>query len=298
MKNIVIYSNCHGKIIKNMFELHPYTKNKFSISYFTNYENLHNTNLSRYHKALLENCDIFIYQPFNKSYDYSEYDIKNISKILKKNIIVLRINYYRFKGFWYNCNYIPYLKMDNGYNFHPKRSENGFGDGIYNSFKNFSNIQDKNSIINEINNIEINKDNFIKYFNTELENLKMIDNNSDVNLYDFFLSNYKEKLLFHDAFHPTNLFFYEIFIQIVNKICNYKLDNEDDDFLNRLNKLDMTHWATPILPIIKTYLNLNLPDKIGVFHLQSHPKTLYLDVYDYYYIRLSSENFRNYLKLQ
>jgi len=40
MKKIVIISNCAGNIIKNMFEKHSFTKDKYFIHYITNYENL------------------------------------------------------------------------------------------------------------------------------------------------------------------------------------------------------------------------------------------------------------------
>ena len=33
IKNIVIFSNCAGNIIKNMFENHPFTKDKYLINY-------------------------------------------------------------------------------------------------------------------------------------------------------------------------------------------------------------------------------------------------------------------------
>lgn len=61
MKNIVIFSNCAGNIIKNMFENHSFTKEKFTIQYIPNYENLGKENLDNIHITILKNCDIFIY---------------------------------------------------------------------------------------------------------------------------------------------------------------------------------------------------------------------------------------------
>ena len=82
MNNIVVYSNCAGNVIKTMFENHSFTKDKCNVSFFSNYENLHKNNINNNHKQLLNDCDIFIYQPMNKNYDYSEYNIDNVRKYL------------------------------------------------------------------------------------------------------------------------------------------------------------------------------------------------------------------------
>ena len=60
MKNIVIFSNCAGSIIKNMFDQHTYTKNSYSIAYITNYKHLNQTTMDTSHITLLNNCDIFM----------------------------------------------------------------------------------------------------------------------------------------------------------------------------------------------------------------------------------------------
>ena len=62
-----------------------------------------------------------------------------------------------------------------------------------------------------------------------------------------------------------------------------------------LNKKPMTHWTIPILPLIETILKLNYEDIIPCFHPQYHPKKLYINTYDNYYIRLSPYYFKNYL---
>jgi hypothetical protein len=117
-------------------------------------------------------------------------------------------------------------------------------------------------------------------------------------MFQYFIDNYKTKNLFHDPFHPTNLFFYEMFRQIILKITEHELKYEDYEFINILNHTEMTHWAMPILPIVKTHLDLKINDSIYVFFLgETGDKKLYINVYDYYYIRLSHENFQNYLNL-
>jgi len=287
--NIVLYTNCAGNVIRTMFQNHPFTKGKCNVSYFWNYENLHKTNIDNNHKQLLNKCDIFIYQPMNKNYDYSEYNIDNIRKYLKNECKIIRVNYYRTRAFWYECTYIPYINYRN-YSFHTIN-------GIFKDFINIKNKSDKKEVINFINNIQIDEKDLIKFFESELEKIKILDEKSDVKMYNFFKLNYNNNLLFFDPFHPTNIFFYEIFRQLVKQILNHELPSKDLDFLNepKIKDIEMTHWTIPILPLIKTILKLNYEDIIPCFHPASHPKRLYMNTYDNYYIRLSPNNFKNYL---
>ena len=290
MKNIVIFSNCAGNIIKNMFEKHSFTKDKYFIHYIINYDNLNKQIIDDSHNFLLSNCDIFMYQPLNQNYTDSEYDITNIKKKLNDKTIILKINFYRFRGFWYKSEYKPY----NNYNNYQFLNANYYG--IHDSFINFT-TTNKNDIINKINNIQISQDELLVFFDYELTKFKIIDDNSDVNMYEYFINNYKIKQLFHDPFHPTNLFFYEIFRQIIIKLDNYELKYEDYDFIHLCNDIEMTHWALPILPIIKKILDIKLDDYVYVFYPPDYAdKKIYMDIYNYYYIRLSHQNFKNYLE--
>ena len=283
-----MYLNCAGGVIKNMFEKHSFTKDKYKIDIVYNYENLHKTHLDENHIILLRNCDIFMYQPFNKDYIESEYDITNITKYLNKNVTILKINYYRFKGFWYDSEYKPYHKFEN-YMFLDSNSY-----GLHNSFQNFT-TSNKNEIVVKINNIQISRYEILSFFNNELNKFKIIDDNSDINMLDYFINNYKTKHLFHDPFHPTNLFFYEMFRQIVLKLDNYELKCEDYHFVNSIDP-ELAHFALPILPIIKKHLELQLDDNIYVFYKEEYAgEKLYMNIYDYYYIRLSQDNFKKYL---
>lgn len=283
-----MYSNCHGPIIKKMFMKHNFTKNKFNINIIRNYDNLNKSKIDSGHISLLKNCDIFIYQPFNKYYNHSEYDISGVKKYLKKECIIKRVNYYRCNGFWYNHDYVPY-KEAFGYSFH------AIDKGIYKEIEKLTNKTNKEDITNFIDNVNIDKDKIKEFFNSEMERLKIFDERSDVKMYDFFKSNYQKKRLFFDRFHPTNTFFYEIFRQLVKQICNYELSNEDDNFIKNEIGLGLTHFTVPIIPFIKKTLDIKFSNNIYVFHPEVHPKQLYMNVYDYYYIRLSPDNFKKYL---
>lgn len=283
--NVLIYSNCHGGIIKEMFERNDYTKNKFVINFFYNYENL-DKKMELLHKNLLENCDIFMYQPFNKQHSYSEYDITKVKKYLKPDCVILKINYYRFKGFWFESEYKPYHSYGE-YNFAPDIKYFG----IHNSFINFNG--NKKETIDKLNDIRIDEERYIKYFIEEVEHFKKIDDNSDVKMYDYFIKNYKTRHFFNDGFHPTNLFFYEIFRQVVFKLTGHELVFEDIEFIESLSYVEETHWTLPILPQIKRILNMTTSDKINVFYGKLKKN---MSVYDYYYIRSSQNNFREYLE--
>lgn len=287
--NVVIYANCIGHVIQTMFENHPFTKDKFNISHFSNYENLPKTNMDDNHKQLLQNCDIFIYQPMNRNYDYSEYNIDYVINHLKNDCRVIRVNYYRTRAFWYECNYIPYHSYGN-YSFHTVF-------GLFKDFINIKNINNKEDVINFTNNIKIDKEELINFFESEVEKFKILDEKSDVKMYNFFKLNYKDNLLFFDPFHPTNIFVYEIFRQIIKQIFDHELPEKDLDFLNdpKVKDIEMTQWTIPILPFIKTILKLNYDDIIPCFHHNTHPKRLLMNTYDNYYIRLSSGNFSKYL---
>ena len=111
-------------------------------------------------------------------------------------------------------------------------------------------------------------------------------------MYEYFLKNFKSRHLFNDGFHPTNLFFYEIFRQIVLKLTGHELP-EDMEFIESLSSIEETHWTLPILPQIKKILKMNTSNHINVFY-GDLKKTM--TIYDYYYIRLSHKNFQDYLE--
>ena len=282
---IIIYSNCIGFVLEKMFLAHNCT-----VIYIANHEYI-NKSLDTNMIELLENCDAFLYVPFTtltlmngERIKESDYSIANLIKYLKPECITIRLGFYRFKGFWYESTYKPYSEYKN-YSFLDWKNY-----GIHNSFNGFNGT--KQEVVDKINNITIDKEKFLTYFREELEKFKKIDDTSDVKMYDFLINNYKTKHLFHDVVHPTNIFFYEIFRQIIFILTNYELNIDDPDFIDICEERELTHWSVPMLPIIYTMLELEFPIIVPIFY----PVKLYMDVYDYYYIRLSSDNFENYLK--
>ena len=141
-------------------------------------------------------------------------------------------------------------------------------------------------------------DHFGDYVDGILSFFNQNDDNSDVDMYDFFVNNYKQLHLFHDPYHPTNTFFYEIFRQLVKILLDINLTVNDTEFINTLSDIEMTYGSLPVLPYIKECLQLNIPEKIPVFYPNVSEQRLYLSIYDYYFIRLSKKNFKTFLQKQ
>jgi hypothetical protein len=183
MKHILIFSNCAGTVLKPMFETHPETKFNYVVNHIVNYERL-GSKLDGEHIELLKTCDVFIYQPLNQHYNDNEYDITYLKQFLREQVLILKVNYYRFKGFWYESEHNPY----NTYGTYKFLDWKYYG--IHNSFKHFQGS--RADVILKIDETEIPKEAFMTYFNEEIERLNHLDINSDVKMLEFFLSNYKK----------------------------------------------------------------------------------------------------------
>jgi hypothetical protein len=148
-----------------------------------------------------------------------------------------------------------------------------------------------------LDSIPVDEQVFKNFFDESLTYFKSISDSAseELQMYDFFVENYKHKHLFHDYLHPTNLFLYEIFRRIVKKLWSIDLPCEDEEFLKKLKFDELCEWAQPILPPIKKHLGMTTSDVVPLF---KGAQMIYVDCYDYYYIRMLPDNFYNYLKLK
>lgn len=282
--NIVIYSNCHGEVLKQMLLILSNELDIKNIKRYCNFEELDKNNkLNNNVLNDLKKCNLFIYQPFNKTHCNNEWDVNNLIKYLNTNALIFRINYYRFKGFHFNNEFHPFYNYDNYYKFN-KLSKYG----LDNNLKKY-NGKSIDKLIEFINNIQYNSTDIINNFEKGLELFKVIDNCSDVNMYDFFINNYKKYRMFHDVYHPTNIFIYESLRQLVEKIFKIKLKYMDMDFINKFDSIEMTKFTTPIMPNIKKILDLDFND---IFYLWEAHKKIKINIYDYCYMRLNFDNFK------
>ncbi len=265
MVKVLIYMNCAGEQIYSMFQTHIKTKD-ISINYIANYVNLESPTINSLHKEQITNCDYFIYQPMNKEYT-SQYDIKKVKLLLKESCKLISVPYYRFRGFWFECNYIPFYKNEL-YDFHREH-------GLHNSFKGLTDFS-REKIKQRMDSIVIDDKKVLNYFNSCLIKLKELELNSDIKVYDYFYNNYKQTQLFYDCFHPTNKLFYQIFKQIVIQIdTNIVLNDEDNEFCNLIKASDI--WSVPIIPVYQKLFELNYGNYCYKYNV---------DVYDNYQLRL------------
>lgn len=206
MRNVIIYMNCIGEQINKMFR----NVENYRFIHIVNYIEMKSDTLPIKYSELLKSADYFIYQPFNKHHKSNPWYPTNLLSYLNHSCIKIKVNYYRFRGFWNNPTYKSNLLDDK-----------------------FNNISD---IINN--------------FNSALKKLMLIDNNSDIKMYDFFISNYKTTKMFHDCFHPTNYFITEMCNQIAKKI------NIDIKYISECDELDIN--KKEISDDIKITLNLDI----------------------------------------
>ncbi len=174
--------NCIGKQIEKLLQE---GSNNLEIIHIVNYIEMKSQSTPNKYSDILSSANYFIYQPFNKHHNKNPWYPKNIFQYLNSDCKLVKISYYRFAGFWLKPKYIP------------------------------DRIDDINDI-NDIDNIndDINDDIIINNFTTSINKLKKLDNECDIKMFDFFQENYKNIKLFHDCFHPTNLFIIEMCKQI------------------------------------------------------------------------------------
>jgi hypothetical protein len=205
--------NCIGKELQYMFSTHSSTKQIFNVTYISNYIEMNSNTFPSKYKHILNSADIFIFQPFNKHHNNNPWCPTNLFTYLKNDCTKIKINYYRFSGFWKDNHYKPLTLIDS--------------------------VFDNNNDIH-------------KHFTAAINKLRDIDNNSDIKMKSFFMKEYKNNKLFHDCFHPTKYFIFEMFLQTLN-ILNIQI-NYCSNYLQSLN--EFTHKDIIINNNIKQYLQL------------------------------------------
>lgn len=152
-------------------------------------------------KPKFEEADVLIIQPVQQ---YDDFKIENLKKILKKDCLIIRIPFIRFRGFWPDSEERTFEKFDsNSVMFFPRLENSGEVDK-YISGKGFSDEE-----------IE-------RKFNAELNLLREMDKQSDVEFLDYFIENYKKIPMFNDPYHPTWHFICYLTQQIFDKITAEK----------------------------------------------------------------------------
>lgn len=236
--------NCHGlEIMKYLEQIYNVVIN-YSIEYICTYGNLNNLINDKEVENILfkiKNCDVLI---TNNIKNYEKINYNNICEIVEKKTKIIKIEYFRFNGFYpYECvNTVNYFDCyDIKYN--------------YNNYNDFLNAK------------IINDDLIKKNFDEELDKLKKLDDNSDIKIYDYFIENYKTKLLFRDRNHPSNYIFRHIVKQIL-KLLEINFNNDFDQF-DQTYKFGIAVRYKIIDNITKNILNLNYNEE-NIYFLNNY----------------------------
>ena len=261
--NMIIFSNCHGERYINIFKRDTNILNLFNINYIVSFMQLNNF---EHYKHDFSTADILI---INNIKNYNDYTINNLKKYIKKECLLIIIPFVRFEGYWIpeNIKQLQYVK-DNAVSFFPDININ------INSINNY--------LTNKIDNEEL----VINYFNTCLQKLKQIENESDIKFYDYFIENQKKYPFFRDNYHPTSNMLEYIGKQIINKIKNkYDINYKDNHYSLKIDIYEYGHYK-PITNNIK-----------DILELEYNLDTIFIcDRYNYIYNILNNEDIKQEIK--
>jgi hypothetical protein len=235
-KKCIIFFNCHGGEIFKQLK----SSDKFSEIYETDFIPLYDyldgykfsneNDLIEYHKKLLGLCDILILQ-YIKNNTKNIINHEHIKTLVKKDCIIFTIPHYTFSG------YHPYFDIVN--------------DTFINENKN------KNELEIYIDNLFLNeKDKILKNLNDEFENIKKLDEFSDIKCLDFIKKNYNKYQLFYSRSYPTYVLFHYIAQQILNKL-------NINELINPIYTSYANHTTEPIFQQVKYVLNIQFDFKLN-----------------------------------
>lgn len=228
-----------------------------------------------------ESADVFVYQPiYNMKYDNSAWHPKNLMKLLKPECKLIKLGYFKFDGFIPDTGYVPFWYKD----------DNIFIESVYGIDKKCMSMNDSsnmNEIKNIIDTMTISQEDILKHFETALVSFKRKDDDSDIKMYSYFMNNYKTTHLYYDQRHPTNIFIYEMFRQLLYLIDGEVLGLVDSDNVYTSEDTAIYAEGRPLLPQVVKCLELQgVPTHMKISR-QIQKK---YDVYEYYFIRLSESN--------
>ena len=267
----VLYGNCQMKAISEIFMKyipgHEYT-------YITNYTLIKDVNkdskISDDMLTLLNNADVFIYQPISGYYCF---DTDNIIKCIRPNCIKISFAYLYFLG------YFPdYIDDKNN----AKTITEEFPYGLYpygyesirkllfcgkNIWEIISIVQDPEFLTSEY---VINKMNY------GLKTLEEKESGTTIKLSEFIRNNYKTMRLFHTVNHPTNALLNELVNNILDVLgMKHVLILDDDEYIGAHSSI--------IYPVVSKCLELEFEINMeqNAFFITNYIECLYPNYYYY-----------------
>jgi hypothetical protein len=229
----VIFFNCHGNEIKKQLLGSTIFNQKYEIvciplyDYLEGYKYQNEKTLIFQHIEIISNADILIVQYIKKDRGFLNYD--EIKKYSKNECMVIKIPHYTFSGYFSAYDVIHDVNFD-----------------ISKSYQ---------ELVVYLDNLDCHTEKFIKLnLESELENIKKLDDCSDIKMYEFTKNNYNSSRLFHSRSYPTYIFFHFMSSEIL-KICNIS-----EKTIPKYSMSFITN-ETPIYDKIINILDLQFPWK-------------------------------------
>lgn len=238
-KKMVVFTNCHGERYINMFHRDSKIGELFDIDYIVSYMQLDNF---AHLKNRFETADILI---TNKVKNYNEFTISNLKNLLKPDTILIVIPFVRFEGYWLPETYARLMYFEE------------------NSVSFFPNL--KPAQVDDYLNITIDEQVLQNHFERCLEKLKSIEQESDIQFFDFFMENHTKYPMFRDNYHPTMNMLEYMGGQIMKKINEHINIEYTDRHLALVQNVEEYGHFKPIINVMKQAIGLQYDlDKIFI----------------------------------
>lgn len=226
-KKFLIVANCFAWEYHRHLCHYDFITSQFQFEVFTTYVQKPNVNFFN----ALKSADVVLCQNVKSIIEYSP---EFIRANVKKEGVVIVTEFWRFDGYW------PYkstLERKCPYFWFPVDE---FGQDL--SFHDYINFPLVRSEV-------------VCHYESELEKLRQLDNNSDIRIFDFILSGMNSNRLFSDHWHPMP----QIICYVLNRV--FEILSIDFTFSPLLPVGINNNRHRLILHSVKEFLNVGFPDE-------------------------------------
>ena len=250
-KNMVIFGNCHfQEIQRNIIQYNEIRKNYLPYYICINgyvgnslgpkTSNEGKKNFTQDHIELFKKADIFIYQ--NIESDRGFLNNKEVLKLVPSNCIKIKIPHYRTSIYHYSWYKNPYFdEMKKQINLEKTQ---------------INKIVKIKKYIKNINETTQDIKLFDEFIEKEVDDFKNVNNSSDINMYDFFISNWKNKKLFMGRGYPSSYFIFILTKKILEKINIFE-NLQFETMINNRTSYPRYFGLNTDFPIFKFWYDYN-----------------------------------------
>lgn len=232
------YANCQGYSIFDALSTIPEFKKKYILKGHNNYIPLNDP--TKISPETISKADVILFQPLHG--ENGAFDTDDIIKYAKKNCKIISFPYIYANWLW------PFYIDDS------KTITYVYDDLV---IRNLKKTHSNNEILNLYDKGEIDF-NLEERFKKSMEILYNKEKYTDVKVYDYIITNYKNLQLFNIKNHPTHHIFIYCANQIL-KLLNIDAIIPDNTYIGVYN--DTKYW--PIAECVKNKLQLEYYDKDG-----------------------------------